>query len=120
MVNDFLVGGDVSVDNEVLLMTDFVNLKIKPAQSFKCAHKDRVCIRMFIEVITYMCISIYMCTVFLKKVGLEVQFDNKRLVSLHYCRFYPFVGKIVSAIYICNMEFQQGSHVLESCDPFFL
>jgi hypothetical protein len=67
IINDFLVGGDVSVDNEVLLVIDFVNLKIKPAQSFKCAHKDRMCIRVFIEVIAYMCISICMCTVFLKK-----------------------------------------------------
>jgi hypothetical protein len=25
----FLVGGDVSVDNETLLMTDLINLKIK-------------------------------------------------------------------------------------------
>jgi hypothetical protein len=29
----FLVGGDVPVDNETLLVTDFVNLKIKPVQS---------------------------------------------------------------------------------------
>jgi hypothetical protein len=29
------VGEDVSVDSDALLMIDFVNLKIKPAQSFK-------------------------------------------------------------------------------------
>jgi hypothetical protein len=44
------VRDDVSIDNEALLMTDLVNLKIKPAQSFRCAHKDRVCVHMFIEV----------------------------------------------------------------------
>jgi hypothetical protein len=44
------VRDDVSIDNEALLMTDLVNLKIKPAQSFRCAHKGRVCVHMFIEV----------------------------------------------------------------------
>jgi hypothetical protein len=50
-----------------LLMTDFVNLKINSAQSFRCAHKDRVCVYVFIWVSarTYMRICIY--TVFLKK-----------------------------------------------------
>jgi hypothetical protein len=38
----FSVGGDVSVDSEALLVTDFMNLKIKPAQSFEDAHKGRV------------------------------------------------------------------------------
>jgi hypothetical protein len=33
---------------EALLMTDFVNLKIKSAQSFRCAHKGKVCLRIFI------------------------------------------------------------------------
>jgi hypothetical protein len=38
------VGGDVPVDSETLLMTDFVNLKIKSAQSFGCAHRGSVCV----------------------------------------------------------------------------
>jgi hypothetical protein len=62
------LGGDVPVDSEVLLVTDFVNLKIKPAQSFRCAHKGRVCVRVFIGVSARMCLSIYVCTVFLKKI----------------------------------------------------
>jgi hypothetical protein len=33
------VGGDVPVDSETLLVTDFVNLKIKPTQSFGGAHR---------------------------------------------------------------------------------
>jgi hypothetical protein len=61
------VGGDVPVDSEALLMTDFVNLKIKPAQSFESAHRGRVCVRVFIGVSTSTCMSIYICTVFLKK-----------------------------------------------------
>jgi hypothetical protein len=33
------VGGDVPVNSETLLVTDFVNLKIKSTQSFKDAHR---------------------------------------------------------------------------------
>jgi hypothetical protein len=61
------VGGDVFVDSEMLLMTDFVNLKIKPTQSFRDAHKGRVCMRMFIGVSAHTCMSIYVCIVFLKE-----------------------------------------------------
>jgi hypothetical protein len=43
------VGDDVSIDNETLLVTDFVNLKIKSTQSFKDAHRDRVYVRVFIK-----------------------------------------------------------------------
>jgi hypothetical protein len=63
----FLVGGDVSVDNETLLVTDFVNLKINLAQSFRNAHKDKMCVRVFIGISTHMFISIYVCTVFFNK-----------------------------------------------------
>jgi hypothetical protein len=62
-----LVGDDVSVDNETLLVTDFVNLKIKSTQSFKDAHRDRVCVHIFIGVSAHTCMSIYIYTVFLKK-----------------------------------------------------
>jgi hypothetical protein len=58
------VGGDASVDSEVLLVTDFVNLKIKSAQSFGCAHRDRTCMRVLIGVSDRTCMSIYICTVF--------------------------------------------------------
>jgi hypothetical protein len=37
MINYFLVRGDVLVDNDELLMTDFINLEIKSIQSFKNA-----------------------------------------------------------------------------------
>jgi hypothetical protein len=47
-VHILLVGGGVPVDNDALLMTDFKNLKIKPAQSFRDAHRGRVCVRVFI------------------------------------------------------------------------
>jgi hypothetical protein len=51
------VGGDVSVDNETLLGTDFVNFKIKPIQCFEGGHRDRVYI--FIEISANTYISIY-------------------------------------------------------------
>jgi hypothetical protein len=44
MVNYFLVRDDVFVDSETLLMTDFINLKIKTAQSFEYTHKNRICV----------------------------------------------------------------------------
>jgi hypothetical protein len=61
------VGDDVPIDNEIFLVTDFVNLKIKPTQSFRCAYRDRVYVRAFIEVSVHICMSICVCTVFIKK-----------------------------------------------------
>jgi hypothetical protein len=61
------VGDDVPVDSEALLVTDFVNLKIKLTQSFRGVHRGRMCIHIFIEVSARTCMSIYVCTVFLKK-----------------------------------------------------
>jgi hypothetical protein len=65
----FSVGGDIPVDSETLLLTDVVNLKIKPAQSFRGTHRGRVCVRVFIRMSTRMCMSICICTVFLKNTG---------------------------------------------------
>jgi hypothetical protein len=61
------VGGDVSVDSETLLMTDFMNLKIKPTQSFGCAYRGKMYVDVFIEMRTHTYMNIYVCTVFLKK-----------------------------------------------------
>jgi hypothetical protein len=49
------VGADVPIDSETLLVTDFVNLKIK------------LCVRVFIGVSDHTYINIYVYTVFLKK-----------------------------------------------------
>jgi hypothetical protein len=65
----FLVEDDITVDNETLLVIDFVNLKIKSTQSFGGAHKGSMCVHVFIRVSTHTYISIYICTVFLKKIG---------------------------------------------------
>jgi hypothetical protein len=61
------VGGDVPIDSKTLLVTDFMNLKIKPTQSFRCAHISKMCVRVFIGVSAHTCMSIYVCIVFLKK-----------------------------------------------------
>jgi hypothetical protein len=65
------MGGDVSVDSKTLLVTDFVNLKIKSAQSFGCAHRGRVCVRVFIGVSVHTCMSVYVYIAFLKKKNLH-------------------------------------------------
>jgi hypothetical protein len=44
-----LVGGDAPVDSDTLLVIDFVNLNIKPAQSFGYAHRVRIYVYVFIE-----------------------------------------------------------------------
>jgi hypothetical protein len=38
----------------MLLMTDFVNLRIKSAQSFRCAHMNRVCVYIHKNEYSYM------------------------------------------------------------------
>jgi hypothetical protein len=64
MVNYSFSGRWRPVDNKVLLVIDFVNLKIKPAQYFRCAHRDSVYIHMFIGVSAHTYISICIYTVF--------------------------------------------------------
>jgi hypothetical protein len=61
------VGDDVLVDSETFLITDFVNLKIKPVQSFRGGHRDKLCVCIFIEISTHICINIYIYIMFLKK-----------------------------------------------------
>jgi hypothetical protein len=75
----FSVGGDVPVDSDTLLMTDFVNLKIKPAQFFGGAHRGRIYVRVFIEVSACTYMNICVRTVFLKK---QIN-DTKGLVFLY-------------------------------------
>jgi hypothetical protein len=44
-------------------LTDFVNLKVKPIQSFGCAYKSRMYVHIFIGVGARTCINICVCTV---------------------------------------------------------
>jgi hypothetical protein len=66
------VGGDASIDSDALLVTDFVNLKIKSVQSFGGVHRDRVCMRVFIGVSVSTCMSICVCTVFFLKITIKL------------------------------------------------
>jgi hypothetical protein len=43
-----LIRGDIFADSETFLMTDFMNFKIKPVQSFIYAHKDIMYVHVFI------------------------------------------------------------------------
>jgi hypothetical protein len=67
MTNYFLVGCDVPIDSETLLMIDFMNFKIKLTQSFRFAHRGRVYVRMFIGVSAHIYMNICVYSVFLKK-----------------------------------------------------
>jgi hypothetical protein len=87
----FSVGDDVPVDSsETLLVTDFMNLKIKSTQSFGGAHRDRMCMCVLIDVSVYICISICLCW-FLKLPDLEPKNDenythNHRCAAYVHCR----------------------------------
>jgi hypothetical protein len=89
---------DVSVDSEVLLVTDFMNLKIKLTQSFRGAHRGRMCVRVFIGV----CMSIYICTAFLKKIVLTdiivKQFKTGGSASLSSNEPWFSTGKITEEV----------------------
>jgi hypothetical protein len=52
------------VGGESFLLTDFVNIKIKLTQSFGGAHRDRVCMYIFIGVSAHTYMTIYIFTVF--------------------------------------------------------
>jgi hypothetical protein len=45
------------------LLIDFVNPNIKSAQFFKCAHIDKIYVRIFIGVSAHTCINIFIYTV---------------------------------------------------------
>jgi hypothetical protein len=57
-------------------MTVFVNLKIKPTQSFGGAHNDRIYIYVFIKINTQRHINICVCTVFQKSDRVNKQLIN--------------------------------------------
>jgi hypothetical protein len=54
-----LVGGDVPVDSETLLVTDFMNLKIKSAQFVEGAHRNSVYVYIYKDECSY--VYEYLC-----------------------------------------------------------
>jgi hypothetical protein len=63
------VGGDVSIDSKVLLLTDFINLKIKLTQLFKINHKGMIYMCIFIRISDHTCmiICVYLVFVFVNE-----------------------------------------------------
>jgi hypothetical protein len=58
------VGGDIPIDSETFLLTDFMNLNIKSAQYFGCAHKIG-CVYIYLY---DTCINICACTELKKRI----------------------------------------------------
>jgi hypothetical protein len=61
------VGDDVSIDSKTLFVTDFMNLKIKSAPSFKDTHINRLYVHIFIGISAHTYINICVYPVFLKQ-----------------------------------------------------
>jgi hypothetical protein len=72
--NYFSVGGDISVDSNAFLVTDFVNLKIKSAQSFRVAHRGRVYVCVHRSECSYVYEYLYLYRISQKKVGAKEYF----------------------------------------------
>jgi hypothetical protein len=66
--------GDVPVDNETLLMTNFMNLKIKVDSVFQMCSYEQYIRVIFIGVSAHMCISIYVSKKMLRKIRLQDPF----------------------------------------------
>jgi hypothetical protein len=73
------VGDDVPVDSKTLLMTDFVNLKIKMAQSFGGAHRGRMCVCVYRGEYSYVYEYLHLYCVSQKK---EIRNENGLSVPL--------------------------------------
>jgi hypothetical protein len=61
------VEDDIPVDSETLLVVDFMNLKIKPAQSFRDAQRGRMCVYVYRSECSYMYKYLYLYYVSKKK-----------------------------------------------------
>jgi hypothetical protein len=54
------VEDDIPVDSETLLVVDFMNLKIKPVQSFRDAHRGRMYVYVYRSECSYMYKYLYL------------------------------------------------------------
>jgi hypothetical protein len=116
------VGGNVPIDSETLLVTDFVNLKIKPAQSFRCAHTDRVCVCIFIGVSALTCMSICVYTVFLKNIlsnyteETHIKLNSLHMHSVHvYFNYYSSMASL--RFRLTNIGHRRTSSTSRSAHP---
>jgi hypothetical protein len=90
---------DVSIDSKILLVTDFMNLKIKPTQSFRYAYKDRMRVHIFIRIHTYINICVY--PMFLKN-------------SMHPCHMQFHLAKLTTNKTVMMIQILCGLLILVS------
>jgi hypothetical protein len=57
------VEDDIPIESETILVIDFVNLKIKLSQSFRCIHKDKMYVCMFIGMSNHIYIYMSICVI---------------------------------------------------------
>jgi hypothetical protein len=91
MTNYFLVGDDVFIDNETLLVTDFVNLKIKSVQSFRNTHRNKVC--MYIHIVKYSYVYRY-----LRLYRVSKKHQSHPLATFAQCHFLFFLSEGKKAV----------------------
>jgi hypothetical protein len=92
---------DVSIDSKILLVTDFMNLKIKPTQSFGCAYKDRMRVHIFIWMSEHTYINICVCPMFLKN-------------SMHPCHMQFHLAKLTTNKTVMMIQILCGLLILVS------
>jgi hypothetical protein len=76
------VEDDVPVDSESFLVIDFVNLKIKPTQSFECVYRGRVCTHIYRSECSYIYKYLRLYCVY-KKTMVEKSRRNEGDLSCH-------------------------------------
>jgi hypothetical protein len=92
MTNYFSMKCNINIDSDVFLVTEFVNLKIKLAQSFKYVHKNKVCVRVLIELSNHTYMSICVSMVFKKNrtsdITRTLRILHTDFVREHWCINY--------------------------------
>jgi hypothetical protein len=70
------VGGDIHIDSDALLVTNFVNLKIKSAQSFGGAYRGRVCVCVHRGECSYVYKYLYLSCVSKKRPSWDIFYSH--------------------------------------------
>jgi hypothetical protein len=102
----FSVGGDIPIDNEVLLMTDFMNLKIKSVQSFGCAHRSSLYVYIHMDECSYIYEYLRLCCVSKIMLGtcgcaISALWESQTNILVQRCdlSFYYIVGRKVRSFF---------------------
>jgi hypothetical protein len=65
--------GDALINSETFLLTDFMNLKIKLTQFFRCAYRDKLCENIFIKINDYMYKYLIQCLAAAGELGVHLR-----------------------------------------------